>query len=108
LPDEWVSAIFAKIRTWYGHQWTSRFANAQEYEFAKLEWAEKLGNLDAEQIRRGLEVWDGTSPPNVYEFRRACQEPKKIAAHKRFEALPKPKCDPDIAIANIEKLKQSL
>lgn len=36
------------------------------------EWAQGLGSLTAEQVRRGLDEWEGEWPPSLPEFRSAC------------------------------------
>lgn len=108
LSEDWVSAIFAKFRGRYGPQWTSRYASDKEYQIAKREWGEVLATMTGEQIRRGLEYWDDNHPPNAYEFRQACQEPKGYAAHKPFRGLPKPKGDPEKAKVGMEALRQAL
>ena len=35
-------------------------------------WAKELAGLTGEDIRRGLEAWQGDWPPNAKEFRKAC------------------------------------
>lgn len=106
LSEDWVSAIFTTFRLRYTHQWTSRYPNKKEYELAKREWGYVLFEMKGEQIRRGIEHWDDNHPPNAYEFRNACKEPKNYAAHKPFRALPPPKGDPEKATAGIEALKE--
>jgi len=108
LREDWVSALFAKIRARYAQQWTSRYPTEAEYRLALREWGEVLAKMSGEQIKRGLDHWEGSHPPNAYEFRQACQEPKNVAAHKPFKALPVPKGDPEIAEAGVKALRKAL
>lgn len=76
------------------------------------EWAAQLGNLTAEQIRNGLDMWDSKWPPNVYEFRNACtgkhgEDLHNTAAYKPFRpGLPKPKAKPETASAALQAMRQ--
>lgn len=73
------------------------------------EWAQGLGGLSGEQIRRGLDSWQEPWPPSLPEFRRACvgaDNPHNTAAYRHFSrALPRPKAKPDTVARELEKMR---
>lgn len=75
------------------------------------EWRQGLAGMTGEQIKRGLETWDGEWPPSLPEFRNACTGHRddwqhRGQAYKRFHLeLPKPKADPAIARAELAKMR---
>lgn len=74
LPINWVTALFAKFQVRYGHKWISQIDGVEE--LAVNEWAERLGGLSGEQIKFGLDNWDGDWPPSADEFKKACLNKK--------------------------------
>lgn len=75
------------------------------------EWAERLGDLTSEQIKRGLQEWSGKWPPNVEEFRAAClgSNLHNTAAYKPFPpGLPRPKAKPETAAAALRSMRAKL
>lgn len=82
-------AIFERMRLRYGDLWTSRIGTTrQEIEAMAAEWGRVLSHLRPEDIKRGLDSWDSEYPPNVMQFRRACQPPDPVpAAHRRYAGL---------------------
>ena len=78
------------------------------------EWRDGLAGLTGEQIAHGLETWTDAWPPSLPEFRDACLGTGDGwehlgAAYKPFpKALPRPKCDPDVVNAELEKMRQAL
>lgn len=69
-PKSWVSALFKKIQARYGHKWTSCIDGIED--IAVAEWSETLGGLTGEQIKHGLDTWNGDWPPSAPEFKNAC------------------------------------
>ena len=56
----------------YGHKWTSAFEGDGLLELAVSEWGNGLSGYSPEQIRHGLEHWQGAWPPSLVEFQDAC------------------------------------
>lgn len=67
--------------------------------------------MTGEQIKRGLDTWNGDWPPSLPEFCRACMGHSDnwqhagpaYKMHKR--RLPKPKADPEIVKAELAKMR---
>ena len=74
LPINWITALFAKFQVRYGHKWFSQIDGVEE--IAVNEWADYLHGLTGEQIKKGLDGWDGDWPPSAAEFKKACQDKK--------------------------------
>ena len=91
----------------YGHLWASAYPTQAVTDAAINEWAELLGGLTGEQIKRGLDSWNSRMPPNVYEFRECCKM-ESSPAHRQYIALPKPKADEKIAASAFEQMKMKL
>ena len=72
LAAETVSILFSKMQVRYGHKWTSQHSNSEIQLLALTEWAEGLAGLTNEEIKTGLDRWDGDWPPSLPEFRKAC------------------------------------
>ena len=98
LPEGWVERVWAHMRATYGasfdRQWEcpNGADPAEHVATIKAHWARELGpflhNPDA--LRYGLENLPPDFPPNLIQFRAACNrrpEPKPLA-------LPAPKADP--------------
>ena len=54
----------------YGAKWTAGIEGIEEV--AIVEWGKGLADLTPEQIKRGLENWEGEWPPTLVEFKRTC------------------------------------
>jgi len=77
LPENWVRALFAKLAVRYGHKWTAQWDGEGIMRLALDEWGRGLAGLTAEDMRRGLDSWNGDWPPSLPEFRKACQKQKE-------------------------------
>ena len=60
------------------------------------EWTDGLRDYSDEQIKRGLDNLDGDFPPSLPAFKKACLT-ERYKAHEIYQALPKPKPDPEKA-----------
>lgn len=72
LPAKTVLNLFARFHARYGHKWQSQFPDENILKLAAKEWADGLSGITTEQLRDGLNRWDGDWPPSLPEFRRAC------------------------------------
>jgi len=70
IPTSWVSALFKRFQARYGHRWVSAIDGIEEV--AVEEWRNRLSGVTGEQIKHGLESWDGDWPPSSEEFKKAC------------------------------------
>jgi len=70
IPSSWISALFKKFHARYGHKWSSSIDGIEE--IAVSEWKDRLAELTGDQIKHGLESWDGDWPPSSEEFKKAC------------------------------------
>lgn len=103
-----MRALFAKFQVRYGARWTSPLDDDAMCALAIAEWAHGLAGLSGEDIRRGLDAWDGAWPPSLPEFRAACSKPKQHAAHQLHRALPPPKRDPVVVADEIAKMREEI
>lgn len=75
-------------------------------EVAVREWANGLAGVTPQQIERGLSSWRELWPPTLYQFREACVG-SRHAAHRPFpKALPRPKAKPEVAQAELARMRQ--
>lgn len=82
--------------------WTKRIGETTEDIQASMnEWGEVLGKCTPEEIKHGLDTWEGVYPPNVFEFKAACLSHRSTGCHKAYKALPKPKADSKLASSAI-------
>ena len=70
LSEVWVLAIFKKFQARYLHKWTSAIDGIEAE--AMSEWSRVLAGLTGDQIKHGLDTWDGEWYPTAGEFRQAC------------------------------------
>lgn len=110
LAEHWVAALFARFQARYGAKWTSAMAGIEE--IAVREWANALAGMKATDIERGLASWQGVWPPSAFEFRKVCMGggegwEHRSAAYRPFPpALPKPKAKPEVAQAELAKMRE--
>lgn len=86
-----VDQIHARLLVRYGSKWINLWAGVDP-EIVKADWAEVLGGLRSEQIRRGLESLSPDAPPNAPQFRALCI--RQAPPIWRPPALPDVKADP--------------
>jgi len=73
------------------------------------EWTDQLSSFTDAQIERGLRQLDGEFPPSLPAFKKLCLTDDSWIAHKVFpKALPRPKADKKIVIAEIKKMRRKL
>ena len=108
MESKWVAALFVKFQVLYGNKWTSNYPSHELRTLAIEEWSRMLGGLSAEEIRRGLDTWKGEWPPTAGEFRSVCEPIRKKAAHKLFQALPRPEPSREEGLRHIAKMKEML
>ena len=77
-------------------------------EVAIKEWGNGLAGLTADDVKRGLEVWQEDWPPSLPEFKKACKKLRQIAAHQDFVFLPKPKPDKKLGAKAFKDMKEKL
>lgn len=103
--------MFAKLQARYGLQFASQWKTDAERRLALQEWGERLAGLSPDEISRGLSSWAGSWPPNVEEFRQACEGhdtdwEHRGQAYRRFpKSLPKPKADARLVAEEIAKMR---
>lgn len=72
LSEDWISALFAKLKAIYTNRWTDRFCSERDVQLARSEWSEGLRGMTGDQIKAALErcrieyEWPPSSPA---EFR---------------------------------------
>lgn len=96
MTEQDIAKLFARLQARYGHKWTSQFTSPDMTRLAVAEWLAGLGGLTLDQLRRGLDAWDGDWPPSLPEFRRACIDldmpetnDEWLALGKRIGVLPR-------------------
>ena len=74
-----INKLFLKLHTRYGNQWTSQWADNRIYELAINEWASEMRSFTVDDIKRGLDNYNGDFPPNLMQFKKACK-PRPIGS----------------------------
>ena len=111
LPEGWIERLWAQMRATYGasfdRQWDcpAGVEPAVHVASIKAHWARELGcylhNPDA--IRYGLDHLPPDYPPNLLQFRAACNRRPEPA----LPALPAPKADPGRVAEVVRRAKES-
>ena len=74
LPSEWVDRLFSRLDQTYPGKWVD---SIKDMAATKQTWAEGLGDMSGEEIRRGLAAClNRPWPPTLPEFRRLCRPPR--------------------------------
>lgn len=109
MPIHWVSALFDRLHARYGTKWIHQHPTKLE-QLALTEWQEKLSGMTAEDIRRGLDRWDGDWPPSLPEFVKACKPStvQSSACHRRTKATPRPPVNKALAKQYIDEMHSML
>lgn len=111
LASEDVLTLFRTLGHLYGHRWTASLPTS-EAELAEMlaTWAQGLGGLSAEELRRGLaelvrreDPW----PPSLPELRSLCRS-RAAACHQPYLALPRPPRDRVGGLASLAALRERL
>ena len=103
-------ALFEKFRLRYGDLWTSRIGTTrEEIEAMAAEWARCLSSLNGDDLKRGLDTWCDQYPPNVMQFRKACQPPEPTPeAHRRYVGLSILGPGRDEGLRRVAELREAL
>ena len=90
LPEQWIDRLFARFATMYGKHWLELWAGVP-MEAVKATWAEDLGGISGEQIRRALDhrKTHSTFPPTCPEFVALCRQFRDTPATTIY--LPAPR-----------------
>jgi len=95
------------------HRWTSAIDGIEEV--AVREWGKRLEGLTGEQIRHGLDAWEGEWPPTADEFRQCCLGATADWEHKgaAYRLIDKSHrlentASPETARANLAKMRAAL
>lgn len=105
---EQVNKIFLKFATFYGHIWRSQFKNESYSNFARNEWSQALSGFDKKLIDEAIEecLKNREMPPALAQFVECCKQLNRKTQFFQKEVY-KP-CDPKIAQAYLQKMKQIL
>ncbi len=95
--------IFSKLSMTYGRDFLSRY-EGQDMHAVKADWADKLAGLQhrPEAIKHALDT-QGAKPPNVIEFKEACNR----APVRAMLAIAPPKANPDVIERAIAKAREA-
>lgn len=101
LPINWISTLFLRFQSIYGHKFTSTIQGIED--IATTEWANGMAGITGEQIKCGLEKCakkklnpgEQDWPPTLAEFRALCLPEPIPAAHRDYVQLPSPKRAPE-------------
>ncbi|MCG7985661.1 MAG: hypothetical protein JAY90_23355 [Candidatus Thiodiazotropha lotti] len=109
MPLHWVSALFDRLHARYGTKWMHQYPTKLE-QLALTEWHEKLSGMTAEDIRRGLDRWDGDWPPSLPEFVKACKPStvQSTACHRKAEVTSRLPVNKELAKQYIEEMHSVL
>jgi hypothetical protein len=109
LPDGWIERLWAQMRATYGASFDRQWECPQGADPAehvagiKAHWARELGMFlhNPEALRYGLEHLPPDYPPNLLQFRAACNRRPEAAR----PALEGPKADPSKVAEALSKLR---
>jgi len=71
-----VALLFAKFKAIWGQRWTTQFQTAESLDLTRAEWADAIGTLSAEELRRGITTCRDSLqwPPSIAEFLAAAHQ----------------------------------
>jgi len=103
-----IVRLFAKLYARYGAQWASQWDNENILKIAHNEWYEMLKHYSMEDIKRGLDIYDGDYPPNLIQFSKACKKPVTALAHQEYKHIAPITTTKEQAKKNIKRLKDAI
>lgn len=82
LPDEWIERLFLRFSAMYGSRFSDMWRGC-DLSAVKAAWAEDLGGLTRDELRRGVDACKTREwPPTLPEFVKLCRPP--ISAEAAF------------------------
>lgn len=104
MPSAWIDRIMDKLTLTYGHRFMSQWPG-MSLEAVKDNWAHELNGMERhpEAIKHALTNLDPDYPPNVLQFKRACNS----LPHQDPIALPAPPADPAQLASAIARAKRA-
>lgn len=89
LPQNLVDLLFLRFGSIYGQIWSKRHLNETEWQITKDEWANALGKVPLEDIKKSIDqLRDAKSefPPTLPAFLSMCKSNKKqdFFEHKKL------------------------
>ena len=105
-----VISIFSKLEKIYLQKWTDQFATEKAQKNHLREWQIALSDYTTEDINRCISgcrdycKW----PPSIAEFKSFSGKQYRTPAYRQFKALQKPRCDKQIAMRHIQKIRDVL
>lgn len=108
LARPYVIGLFRHFRRVYGNVWRSQFQDEAATEKAMRAWARTLRHAKPVQLKHALEKLPAM-PPTAPQFRDLCGigPAHNTAAYRPFPpALPKPQARPELAQAELAKMRQ--
>ena len=99
LPLPWVDKIFHKMTLTFGREFIQKWEGVPMDE-VKSDWAFELRGYQQNPaaIKHAIETLITGKPPTVHEFKAAAARYSPA-----YEALPSPKADNDVVMAEIQK-----
>lgn len=95
LSADMVDRVISKLDAAHNGRLIGFIKSRDQIEITKRVWAEKLGGLDAGQLKRGMQIAESLdNAPTPAQFRKFCAGAPE---HKTYEALPAPDADPAVA-----------
>lgn len=99
------------MKTEYGTAFTSQFRTVEELDEAKARWAQKLFDINPEQIKHGLDTMGDSHkqfPPKLNEFIDICKSmtPNVQRAHQLYISQNVTKASPAVAKSFRDKIKE--
>jgi hypothetical protein len=73
MPKHWIESLFEKMVFEYGKKFTDQWGGADP-EGLKLYWAQRIAELDNDELRRGVAALNTKDwPPTLPEFIKLCK-----------------------------------
>ena len=115
LPAEWIERIFMRLHGRFGNAFFNKFRTGQLSNTgedlgilnAKQVWAEELGHLSVERLKKGLAA-SYEYAPSCDDFKQACSPVPACHRDNKFLALPKPKADSEVVEKNLAKIREMM
>jgi len=72
-----LGRLFIHLKKRYGVKWDETFDGEDSHRLTLNAWYEKLKHNTLADVRRGLDNWQSSEPPNIDQFVECCKSDQK-------------------------------
>jgi len=106
LIEKHIAHLWGCMSMYFGYSWLNTYGEADNGT-----WLTGLHDIKPEQILAGIDACRKSGkqwPPTLPEFRKICMPAIVPPYHCRYQRLPTPRANPDIAAENLKQMKKAL